>query len=87
MNKLGIFCIYDSKARAYLQPFFSVNKSTAMRDFEGAVNDKSTGFCRHPADYTLFQIGEWDAFLGEINLFEAKDSLGTGVDFVRSEFN
>lgn len=52
-----IFTIYDSKAHAYLPPFFLPEAGMAVRVFSDCVNDKSHQFSKHPGDYTLFQIG------------------------------
>ena len=67
MSVMRIFAIYDSKAEAYLQPFFSPTKATAIRSFTQAANDEKTDFYRFAEDYTLFEIGEWDPVGGEID--------------------
>lgn len=58
--RLKVFSVYDSKAAAYLQPFFSTTVGLAMRSFGDAVKDEGHQFHRHAADYTLYQIGEFD---------------------------
>jgi len=79
---MKIFTIYDSKAEAYLQPFFSPNKATATRQFQQAAQDETTEFHRHAGDYTLFQIGEWDEQAGAIKPDEAKMNLGLALDYL-----
>jgi len=54
-----IFTIYDSKAKAYLVPFFLHEDGMAVRVFADCVNDPGHQFGKHPEDYTLFQIGSW----------------------------
>lgn len=55
-----IFAVYDTKAKTYLPPFFSLNEATAVRAFAQVVNDPSLDFYRSPEDYTLFHIGRFD---------------------------
>lgn len=57
---LAMFTVFDAKASAYMQPFFSRNTATAIRSFEVACNDESHEFNLHAFDYTLFEIGEFD---------------------------
>lgn len=78
---LKVFCIYDSKAEAYLQPFFMMARGEAVRAFQTAVNDPQTNFCKHPSDYTLFEIGTFDQSSGNVAPYEAKVSLGLALEF------
>lgn len=58
--KHKIFSIYDSKAEAYLPPFFIHTEALAIRAFADAVNQPGHAFNAHPEDYTLFNCGAWD---------------------------
>lgn len=60
MQKLKIYSVYDKKALAYNQPFFYHQNGQAIRAFSDAVNDSQSPFFKHPADFCLFYIGEWD---------------------------
>lgn len=78
-----IFCIYDSKAGAYLPPFFDKSTGLAVRKFEQASNDEKMDFNRFAADYTLFKIGEWDENTGGI--FQDRKgyiNLGTALSYI-----
>lgn len=63
---MKIFSIYDSKAEAYLQPFFADTEGVAERMAQQAANDESHMFHQHAGDYTMFQVGEWDQEKGEL---------------------
>lgn len=76
-----IFCVYDSKVQMYMNPFFFLAKGQAIRAWEETVNDPKTQFCRYPADFTLFEIGEWDEATGTIKMHEAKINMGTALDY------
>jgi len=77
---MKIFSVYDSKAEYYAQPQFSENKATALRAFHALCNDMETQISKHPGDYTLFQIGDFDERTGTIKGDEAKTNLGTALE-------
>lgn len=79
---LKVFAIFDSKAGAFLQPFFSINVATACRDFSHAVQQEGHNFNRHSGDYELFLLGEWDQYEGVIKMYETKQSLGLASMFL-----
>lgn len=78
---LKMFTVYDSKAEAYLPPFYSKSKGEALRSFTDAVNDPQSQLNKHPEDYTLFEVGDFDENLGGFIILEAKTALGTAIDF------
>ncbi|UIB81480.1 nonstructural protein [Flyfo microvirus Tbat2_160] len=78
---LKIFTIYDSKVEAYMQPFFMQSKGAALRAFTDTISDRSTQFSKHPQDFTLFEIGEYDDSTGTLLNYDAKISLGVAVEF------
>jgi len=60
MQKLQMFAIFDKKALAYANPFYYHQKGQALRALEDSVNDPQSPLNKHPEDFTLFHIGEWD---------------------------
>lgn len=81
---LKVYAVYDSKVEAYLNPFVMRSRGEALRGFESAVNDPQTSFCRHPADYTLFEIGEYDESSGLLKPHSVHVSCGVAVEFKRA---
>lgn len=79
-----MFAIYDSKAGAFLSPFFSINTATAVRDFSRAANDADTQFFVHAADYSLMEIATWNPDTGELVPHVAHVNLGTALTFQQS---
>lgn len=77
MNR-GIFSVYDSKTEAYLDPFFAPTVASALRSFTSVVNREGHPFNQHPADYTLFKIGEWDAEHATLTPTDAPIRVVTG---------
>lgn len=82
--KLMAFCVRDEKAEAYLRPFFSDTRGSALRAFGDAVNDPQSPFFKHPADYTLFEIGSFNELSGQMTPATAIVSLGNAVEFIES---
>jgi len=78
--KLKLFTVYDSKIGAFAQPFFMQSKGQALRSWMDVVNDKSTQFCKHPEDFTLFEIAEYDDSNGKFENLPAPISLGTALE-------
>ncbi len=77
-NQLGIFTVFDCKAKAYLQPFFSVNIETATREFTAAVNGEGN-FNRFAEDYSLFELGVFEQLTGELVTYPAPQHLCNAV--------
>jgi len=77
---LQIFTVYDIKARAYLPPFFVPSIEVAKRTFLDASLDKEHQFGKHPEDYNLMHLGEFNDENGTFNILESKVSLGLGIE-------
>lgn len=82
--KLTICSIQDTRAAAWMNPMFFQSAQQAIRSFEDAVNQKDSEFGRHPEDYILFRLGEFDQRTGEIEL-EGPESLVLGSNLQRME--
>ena len=81
--KQQVFSIYDAKAQAYFPPFYLHNSQMAIRQFGDMVNDPESRVSKHPEDYTLFNLGEWDDQTSNYKIAKnSPESLGNGVQFV-----
>jgi hypothetical protein len=80
--KLQIFAVYDSKAEAYLSPFFMQSKGQAIRAFGNSASDASTDLGRHPEDFTLFHLGEYDDQNASFSLVSSPISIGLALELV-----
>ena len=77
--KLIIFSVHDSKAAAFISPFFCPTVAVGLRSFAQAASDTDTQFCKFPGDYTLFELGTFDVNTGEISLLKAMKNHGLAV--------
>jgi len=83
MARLKVFVVYDSKVGAYMQPFFCRSIGEAMRSWENVCNDGKSMMSSHPADFTLFEVAEYDELTGRFGQFDALKSLGTALEVKR----
>ena len=83
--KHKMFVVYDSKVEGYTQPFTAPATGAAIRNFADEANGRREGspVKEHPGDFTLFEIGTYDDQAGVCEMYEAKKSLGTGLDYLR----
>ena len=58
--KLKAYALFDDKAVQYHPPFFAATDGAALRSFRDLANDHNTSVGRHPSDYRLYFVGEWD---------------------------
>lgn len=84
---LKIFTVYDSKAEAYLQPFYMQSKGAAVRAFADSCNDPQSQFFKHPEDFTLFELGEYDDSTAKITSHQTLKSIGLALEFKNSDNN
>ncbi len=63
---LTIYSVWDSKADAYIQPFFASNDAVAIRMFQTAAHNTDHDFHLHAEDYTLFRLGTFDQLKGDL---------------------
>lgn len=78
--KPKVYTVYDSKVSAYTQPFFLRTKGEALRGWMDVVNDGTTAFNKHPEDYTLFEIAEWDDQTAQFINHNTPVSIATALE-------
>ncbi len=79
---MQIFTIRDSKAEAYLQPFYAMNVGLAVRMITESAQDQGTMLYKYPSDFELFSIGSFDEHTGIIT-GSPHVSIGKIVDFLQ----
>lgn len=82
--KLYVFSIHDTKAEIFNTPIFLPAVGQARRTFGDQVNDKESPFNKHPGDYTLFQIGEYETDTGLLEPLKTPISLGLAVEYLET---
>lgn len=69
--KMRMYSILDSKVASYSLPFYAQTDASAVRKFSDVVNDGSVAnndYFRHPEDFSLFFVGEFDDSVGSLDV-------------------
>jgi len=82
MSIKKIYTILDTKAGAYLPPFYLRSNGEALRAFIDEVLNRDSQLGKHPEDYVLFEVGTFDEVRGTIDLLEPYNALARGTDFL-----
>ena len=82
---LFIFSIYDSAAKFYMPPFMVPNKGVALREFADACNHKDSFLAKHPADFRMFRLGDFDDNSGVLSPLAQPEFLCNAVEFLNKD--
>lgn len=58
--KLHLFSIHDQALQAYMPPWTAPARGVAHRMFQDELQNAQGNMSKHPDDYTLYHIGEYD---------------------------
>jgi hypothetical protein len=78
--KKKIFSIYDVKGQSYQIFNITTTKGESVRSFGDEIQNKNSIISKHPEDYSLFLIGEYDDQKGEFTSIKP-ELLARGEDF------
>jgi len=80
MNKLMMFCIFDSKTQSFRAPFYARTAGEAERSFSAILKEKNQ-LSEFPEDFSLHHVGYFDEQKGEV--FPCKHlNLGLASQFM-----
>ena len=77
-----VFSVYDTKAEAYVSPFFFPAVGLAIRGFVDEANNPNSQINKHPTDFALFELGEFDDSSGVFTCLPAPRNLGLAHEFL-----
>lgn len=77
---IKVFSVLDAKIGAFAQPWFSPTREAGIRAFVEATRDPTTMLAKHPEDFALYELGE---FNDETGIFSSSTpvALGTAASF------
>jgi len=66
---MAIVAVRDRKADCFSRPFFAQTTAAAIRSFADEVNRSAEDnqYYKHPEDYALYELGQYDDSEGSIN--------------------
>ncbi|WNK12661.1 MAG: nonstructural protein [Microvirus sp.] len=80
--RLKAFALLDTKVSAFHTPFFMAHTGHAIRACGELGADLSTTVGRHPADFILYEIGEFDDSRGSLLPHDLPINLGPVLAFI-----
>lgn len=69
MASQKVYAPFDSKLQVWMQPMFFLHPGQAERMWRELALDGQSILSKHPNDFTLFQIGEFDDATGVLTPF------------------
>jgi hypothetical protein len=81
----NIYTIFDTAASAFNPPFYMHNDGMAFRAFSDNVNDEKSIISKHPEQFILFKLGEYDDSEAMFDLLDTPRPLCKGIELVNSE--
>lgn len=82
---LKAFSILDTKADTFNTPFFMKTTGEAVRAFADLANDNQSMINKHPDDFRLFYVGDFDQELGRLVPLEKAQPLGSAVEYKKPD--
>ncbi len=76
------FSIYDQKAKAYMTPFFMGEVGMATRAFSDMVQSPDHQIAKHPEDYVLYEVGQFDDTEGVLSAYAGPELVITALQCV-----
>lgn len=76
-----VFLLKDEKSNSYGFPIARETRGLFIRDIQEALTEGRATFAKHPQDFSVFEVGEYDPQTGNIHTYETKNCLGLVQDF------
>ena len=80
-----IYAIKDQAIEAFSQPFFVQAQGQAVRMFMDESKNEQSQINRHPADFELWYLGEFDEQTGTITGATNIERVARAIDFINKE--
>ena len=81
---MKFFSVRDAKTECFLPPFIAHTVGQAERMFADEVQRSGSDFSRHPEDYVLFGIGDYDDLSGLLTAAPQPIQISLALDNVKS---
>lgn len=80
---LNAYTLYDVKALTYSPPFYAGAHGQAVRMVMEIAHDTNTTVGRHPADFTVYCIGQFNDATGSLLPRETREHIADVVSLLR----
>lgn len=79
--KQKMYSVYDAKIGVFNNPMVFLTHGQALRGWMDIANDPSTEIGKHPEDFTLFELAEYDPETGKFENLITPKSHGTALEY------
>lgn len=79
---MNAYTLYDTKALTYSPPFYTTAHGAAVRMVMDLACDPNTSVGRHPADFTLYCVGQWNDATGTLLPYEVREHISDVLPLV-----
>lgn len=80
-----IYSVFDSAVGDYARPFYDVSRGSALRSFSDIAQDSTSAIGKHPQDFTLFELGEYDSSTAKFDIYSTPVSCGVAIEFIAAK--
>lgn len=80
-----LFAIRDSKGEMYTPPFCKATFGLAEREFSELANNPQSQIGKHPEDFDLYQLGDYEDTTGKLQLLDSPQHLVKAVNLLRPQ--
>jgi len=80
--KSNVYAVFDTKSGAFASPFVMPTHAMAIRGFADHCKDPNSMAGKHPLDFALFHIGEYEDSNGVLAPQVPPVSLGLASEFL-----
>jgi len=81
---MKLFVLKDDKSTSYGAIITSPTTGMFLRDIQEGLQEGRAVWAKHPQDFSIFEVGEYDPTQGNVYMHESKKCLGLVQDFKTS---
>lgn len=81
MALLKVCAVFDNAVKAFSRPFFVRSRGEAMRSFIDECGNEKSELSKHPSDYSLWLIADFDEESGMFTPFSPGEVLLQAREF------
>lgn len=81
--RVSAYSIFDTKSLVYSNPFYAPTHGAAIRIVTDAARDPNSQLSRHPADFVLYCVGNYDDSNGIFLPVDPKEHVVDIVALIR----
>lgn len=77
-----LLAVHDRQLNAYLRVFPVPSKGAGIRSFRDITNDVKSDVNKHPEDYTLFHVGNFNDETGAVAGLASPEQLAIATNLI-----